>query len=228
MEVALGNLFSVRSAWLRLALLLLSFGWCDLAHAQSTASLNGTVTDPAGAAVPRAKVSTTNQATGVVSDTLTDGAGAYLFPALPIGTYRLEVRASGFQTAAISSLKLDVATSVTENVELKVGDATTLPYDESSFDKVFCVNVIYFWKNPEQQLREIFRVLRQGGTLAIYMGDSTEMAGVRITQTGVFNLYPAKDVMRILKEVGFSSQEYATSAISQGPLSQGVCVLAEK
>jgi len=113
-------------------------------------------------------------------------------------------------------------------VELKVGDATTLPYDENSFDKVFCVNVIYFWKNPEQQLREIFRVLRQGGTLAIYMGDSTEMAGVRITQTGVFNLYPAKDVMRILKEVGFSSQEYATSAISQGPLSQGVCVLAEK
>jgi carboxypeptidase family protein len=124
MGVALGGLFPARSVWLRLALLLLSFGMCDLAHAQSTASLNGTVTDPAGAAVPKAKVSATNQATGVVSDTQTDGAGAYLFPALPIGTYRVEVIASGFQTAVISSLKLDVATSVTQNVEVKVGDAT--------------------------------------------------------------------------------------------------------
>lgn len=113
-------------------------------------------------------------------------------------------------------------------VHLKVGDATTLPYDDDSFDKVFCVNVIYFWENPQQQLLEILRVLRPGGTLAIYMGDSTEMAGVKITQTGVFNLYPAKDVVRILKELGFASQDYATSAISQGPLSRGVCVLGTK
>jgi Carboxypeptidase regulatory-like domain len=120
----LGNAFPVRSVWLRLALLLFSFALCSPAHAQSTASLNGTVTDPAGAAVPKAKVSATNQATGVVSDTQTDGAGAYLFPALPIGIYRLEVIASGFQTAVISNLKLDVATSVTQNVEVKVGDAT--------------------------------------------------------------------------------------------------------
>ena len=124
MQVALGGLFSVRSVCARLALLLLSFGVCDLARAQSTASLNGTVTDPAGATIPQAKVSATNQSTGVVSGTQTDGAGAYLFPALPIGTYRLEVIASGFQTAVISSLKLDVATSVTQNIEVRVGNAT--------------------------------------------------------------------------------------------------------
>src|SRR6202790_3840581 len=123
-KMELGNAFPVRSVWLRLALLLFSFALCSPAHAQSTASLNGTVTDPAGAAVPKAKVSATNQATGVVSDTQTDGAGAYLFPSLPIGIYRLEVIASGFQTAVISNLKLDVATSVTQNVEVKVGDAT--------------------------------------------------------------------------------------------------------
>jgi hypothetical protein len=124
MEVVLGSSFPARSVWLRLALLLFSFALCDLAYAQSTASLNGTVTDSTGAAVPNAKVSATNQATGVVSETQTDGAGAYLFPALPIGIYRLEVKASGFQTAVISNLKLDVATSVTQNVEVKIGEAT--------------------------------------------------------------------------------------------------------
>jgi len=124
MEVARGGTFPVRTVWLRLALLLFSLALGGLAHAQSTASLNGTITDPTGAAVPNARVVATNQATGVGSATQTDAAGAYLFPALPIGTYRLEVTVSSFQTAAITNLKLDVATSVTQNVQLKVGAAT--------------------------------------------------------------------------------------------------------
>ena len=124
MDVARGGIFPVRTIWLRLALLLVSFALGGLAHAQSTASLNGIVTDPAGAAVPNAKVVATNQATGVEKATQSDEAGAYLFPALPIGTYRLEVTATSFQTAVISNLKLEVATSVTRNVQLKVGEAT--------------------------------------------------------------------------------------------------------
>jgi outer membrane receptor protein involved in Fe transport len=92
--------------------------------AQSTASLNGTVTDPAGAAVPNAKVTATNQATGIQLDTQTDSAGAYLFPSLPIGVYRISVTAPSFQTAAISDLTLPVATAVTQNIQLKIGQAS--------------------------------------------------------------------------------------------------------
>src|SRR5438045_4489555 len=94
------------------------------AMAQSTASLNGTVTDPSGAAVPNAKVAVTNAATGIASTTQTDSAGAYLFPSLPIGTYRIEVTASGFQSAAISDLKLPVATDITQNIQLKIVQAS--------------------------------------------------------------------------------------------------------
>jgi hypothetical protein len=93
------------------------------AMAQSTASLNGVVTDATGATVPNAKVTVTNQATGVASSSQTDSAGAYLFPSLPIGAYRIEVTASGFQKAVISDLNLPVATSVTQNVQLKIGQA---------------------------------------------------------------------------------------------------------
>lgn len=112
-----------RCLYIFLSLLML----CVLSRplmAQSTGSLNGTVTDPTGAAVPNAKVSATNTATGVTSSTQTDSAGAYLFPSLPIGAYRMEVAASGFQKATISNLKLPVATSVTQNVQLKVGGAS--------------------------------------------------------------------------------------------------------
>jgi ubiquinone/menaquinone biosynthesis C-methylase UbiE len=113
-------------------------------------------------------------------------------------------------------------------VKLTLGDAAMLHYPDASFDKVFCVNVVYFWEKPEMQLREILRVLRPGGMLAIYMGDADEMAGVKITQTGVFNLYPAAVLIQKLNDIGFDSCEYATTPISQGPLSKGVCVRAWK
>ncbi|HYL85618.1 MAG TPA: TonB-dependent receptor [Candidatus Angelobacter sp.] len=110
-----------------LCVLLFIVLFCGLGSsvmAQSNASLNGTVTDPTGAAVAGAKVVATNRATSVVSQTQTDTTGAYLFPSLPIGIYRLEVTASNFQTSVITDLELPVATTVTQNVQLKIGQAT--------------------------------------------------------------------------------------------------------
>jgi carboxypeptidase family protein/TonB-dependent receptor-like protein len=92
--------------------------------AQSTAALSGTVTDATGAAVPNARVVATNQATGVESVTQTDTAGAYLFPALPIGLYRLTVSGANFQNSVVTDLKLQVASTVTDDVQLKIGSAT--------------------------------------------------------------------------------------------------------
>lgn len=121
----MGIFLTAGNMYLRFCVLLvLLSGLGSAAFAQSSASLSGTVTDATGAVVPGAKVVTINQATGVESATQTDTAGAYLFPALPIGVYRIEVRAPSFQTAVISALKLDVATAVTQNVQLTVGEAS--------------------------------------------------------------------------------------------------------
>ncbi|MGH9741672.1 MAG: TonB-dependent receptor domain-containing protein [Candidatus Acidiferrum sp.] len=105
-------------------LLALLCGLAISVSAQSTASLNGTVTDPTGAAVPNAQVVAKNQATDIASTTQTDSTGAYLFPSLPIGIYRIDVTAPGFETAAVTDLKLQVATAVTQNIQLKVGQVT--------------------------------------------------------------------------------------------------------
>jgi hypothetical protein len=95
-----------------------------IAEAQSTASLSGTVSDPAGAAIPGATVGARNLATGVESTSQTDGAGAYLFPSLPIGKYRVEISAPGFARAVIADLTLTVATAVTKDVQLEVGQVS--------------------------------------------------------------------------------------------------------
>jgi len=124
MEVAAVKFKGSRNLFFRVFLLaVLSAVLGTRVPAQSTASLSGTVTDATGAVVVNAKVVATNQATGVESATQTDTAGAYLFPSLPIGIYRLQVTAPGFQSAIISNLKLEVATAATQNVQLSVGQA---------------------------------------------------------------------------------------------------------
>lgn len=122
---AVANRFSLRSVGVRIFFFVLAL--CVLtipAFAQSSATLGGTITDATGAAVPNAKVTAINQATSVASSTQTDSAGAYLFSSLPVGKYRLEVAASGFQKAIFADLDLPVATTITRNVQLKIGEAT--------------------------------------------------------------------------------------------------------
>jgi hypothetical protein len=97
-------------------------GW--QAHAQSTATLQGTISDSSGSAIPGAKVVAKNQATGVEFQTVTDNAGAYLFATLSIGVYRLEISATGFESVVLTDLKLAVASTVTRDVQLKVGQTT--------------------------------------------------------------------------------------------------------
>jgi hypothetical protein len=124
MEVALMNLLGTRSFLIRaLVLAVLTAALVSNSFAQSTSALNGTVTDASGAVIANARVVATNQATGVEAATQTDTAGAYLLPSLPIGTYRIQVTAPGFQSSVISNLKLDVATAVTQNIQLSVGVA---------------------------------------------------------------------------------------------------------
>lgn len=106
------------SVFLLIALLCML---CGTAMAQSTAVLKGTVTDPSGAGVPNAKVVAKNQATGVEWNSQSDNAGSYLIPSLPIGNYNVTVTVAGFQKTVIQNIILGAATTVTQNVQLAVG-----------------------------------------------------------------------------------------------------------
>src|SRR5690349_16261681 len=115
--------FRSRRCALALTLLLLT-NICPIAFAQSTATLQGTVTDPSGAIVANAKVTVLNQATGIERTTQTDSSGNYQVAALPVGTYRIEVRAQGFQTAVVNSLQLEVSQTAVQNIPLTIGGAS--------------------------------------------------------------------------------------------------------
>src|SRR5215472_7872190 len=103
---------------------LFSLALGNLALGQSTAVLRGTVTDALGAAIPHAKVVVKNQVTGVEWNTESDNVGNYLVPALPIGPYEISVSANGFETAVVRNVTLDAAMTVTQKIQLQIGQVS--------------------------------------------------------------------------------------------------------
>src|ERR1043165_394263 len=77
--------------------------------AQSTATLQGTVTDAKGAVLPNATVTVRNKATSTERTAQTDTNGNYQVAALPVGTYSIEVKVQGFKTQVADQVTLEVA-----------------------------------------------------------------------------------------------------------------------
>jgi hypothetical protein len=84
-------------------------------------TLNGTVTDPAGAAVPGATVVASESSTGFESKTTSTSSGDYTLPYLPFGTYTIRVTAPGFSTASAENVILRVAQTMTVDIKLQLG-----------------------------------------------------------------------------------------------------------
>jgi hypothetical protein len=97
---------------------------CTQIRAQSSASIEGRITDQNGALVPNAEIKALNQAIAVERTTTTDDSGRYQINALPVGEYRIEVRAKGFQTEVLPRILLEVARRVAHDFQLHVGDAS--------------------------------------------------------------------------------------------------------
>ena len=98
------------------------------ALAQSAAingQVEGTVTDPSGAAVTGAEVTLRHVDTGLVRSQQTDAAGFYRFPLLPLGNYELSVSASGFASARRTGIVLNAGSNAVIDVALTLAATAT-------------------------------------------------------------------------------------------------------
>src|SRR5579883_248658 len=115
---------------------------------QSTnATVTGTIADPSGAVLPGVSVTATNTATGVVATALTNESGAYNFPGLLPGTYKVSAELPGFQVRTFTDVRLgngdqqrlnftlQVATAA-QSVEVTVAADTLLAVSSSSIGEV--------------------------------------------------------------------------------------------
>jgi hypothetical protein len=104
-------------------LLMLCF---NPAHAQTiTGNISGSITDSSGAVIPNAQVVATNVANGFVFKTTSNETGEYRLRFLPVGQYKVEVSASGFQKQVFGPFALEIGQNAKVDGVLNVGSATT-------------------------------------------------------------------------------------------------------
>ncbi len=113
---------------------------------QITGSIRGTVTDSTGAVVQGAAVTVKQTETDLSRTAVTDRGGNYVVLELPVGTYRLQIKAKGFKEYVQTGISVDVNQSASVSPHLAVGseievvqvnaDADLIAPTETSMGKV--------------------------------------------------------------------------------------------
>ena len=142
-------------------------------HAQtSTATVNGTVTDSAGATVPNATVTITNTSTGIVNNSKTNSKGFFNFPQLQIGgPYTVSIEAPGFKKFETSGLQLNLNDNRAIDAKLQVGQASETVQVQATSNAV---------ETTETELKDTISA-RQIEQLPLFGGDAS---GLQKLQAG--------------------------------------------
>ena len=83
-------------------------------------------------------------------------------------------------------------------------DGTDIPFTKNTFDKIFTVNTIYFWQDPNQLLDELYRVLKDDGILCITFVDKGTMDMLPFTAYG-FTKYTADSFEALIDKSQFKT-----------------------
>ena len=108
----------------------------------STGVISGTVTDQAGATIPGATVTVTNERTSAERQAATNGDGSFTFPGLDPSLYTLTATQQGFAESKTTGLNLQVGQDIRRTISLPVSTASAVVNVESgAIDAVDSSNV---------------------------------------------------------------------------------------
>src|SRR5213593_1142575 len=93
-------------------------------------------------------------------------------------------------------------------VTLSVGDSDHLPFLDQHFDKALSVHTVYFWADPVAHLREIRRVLADGGRLVLGFRSKEDKMAEDFPES-VYTFYTAEEVGGLLEASGFERVDLA-------------------
>jgi len=112
-------------------------------------------------------------------------------------------------------------------VDIRVGDAAAIPFDDAAFDIAFLALVIQFIPDPLKALAELARVVRPGGEVAAYVwpgrGDghpmapfqeAVQLADVAYDRRPGTTIRSIAGMVDVFREAGFSAIETADLALT--------------
>jgi cyclopropane fatty-acyl-phospholipid synthase-like methyltransferase len=95
-----------------------------------------------------------------------------------------------------------------KKVELHYGDFLDFKL-RYLYDKIFCINVIYFWNELDKPFSKINAGLKDEGAFYIYMVHSDNLKKLKFTKDDIFNKYSIDYVLDTLRNNGFSKIDYS-------------------
>src|SRR5271169_3427353 len=118
---------------LGIALVLLSLILpCQIFGQVDTGAISGTVKDTSGGVVAGAKVTLTNEGTGVSISTTSSSIGEYSFSPVKIGHYSVSAEFSGFQKVQQNNVTVDVQQKVLVDVTLRLGQSKEIVFVDTA------------------------------------------------------------------------------------------------
>lgn len=130
------------------------------------------------------------------------------------------------------------ASSVVDRIRFDLGDSASLPFDDESFDLTWCAHSLYSLPDPQTTLREMLRVTRSGGTVAVLENDPlhhlllpwpldvelavrhAHMQAIKDADGNNAPLYVGRGLRHVLSDVGVQQCDVRTyAAVRTAPLS---------
>jgi hypothetical protein len=147
----------------------------------NNATVTGTIADVSGAVLPGVSVTATNNATGVVTTALSNGAGAYNLTGLLPGVYKVSAELSGFKAYVYSDVQLGTAAQVRLNFSLEVGTvAQSVEVTVAAENQIIASSSSVGEVLPQKQIEDLPLVSNNILDLVAVMG------GVHMTNDAVF------------------------------------------
>ena len=127
-------------SWLLiLASLLLSLSATWAQTTSGGGSLQGTVKDESGAAIPNAKIKITNLGTGIESNFVTTDAGLFVSPTINIGKYKVRIEVAGMK-AWEGEVQIETARQITIEPTMTVGNVSETVVIEGNLSPLVTVS----------------------------------------------------------------------------------------
>jgi SAM-dependent methyltransferase len=97
-------------------------------------------------------------------------------------------------------------------------DGTNVGAEPASFDRIFSVHCLYFWKDPEHMLSQLFEALRPGGRLVLAFRPAGPDVPARFREDETYQFYEPAELEGLLTRAGFVAVRTVCAPGGVGPL----------
>jgi hypothetical protein len=187
------------------------------AFGQTSQSIQGTVKDQSGGGVPNVQVTIIEVANGLQHTGASNEQGAYAVLALPVGEYRIEAKATGFETEVRSGITIHVGDQLVVDLTMTVGSVTQTVEVNAAAATIDTTNAVVGGVVADEQIENLplsdrgfedLAVLQPGvvyastgaRSLSAGYGQKVSISGLRVSSS-VYTL-DGQDIDNVYNDIG--------------------------